>query len=90
MVWKAKLVVSRTYGEIETYHPGYLGAQDNYYVGPIKGVGRIYQQTFIDTYTKVGLAKLYDRKHALVAADMLNDKVLPLRTRHPFVARIDR
>lgn len=65
------------YGEIETHHPGYLGAQDTYYVGTIKGVGRIYQQTFIDTYTKVGFAKLYDRKHALIAADMLNDKVLP-------------
>jgi len=65
-------------GEIETYHPGYLGAQDTYYVGYIKGVGKIYQQTFIDTYTRVAAAKLYDRKNALVAADMLNDKVLPL------------
>lgn len=65
-------------GEIETYHPGYLGAQDTYYVGYIKGVGKIYQQTFIDTYTRVATAKLYDRKNALVAADVLNDKVLPL------------
>ena len=64
-------------GEIETYHPGYLGAQDTYYVGTIKGVGRIYQQTFIDTYSKVAFVKLYDRKNALVAADTLNDKVLP-------------
>lgn len=59
------------HGEIETHHPGYLGAQDTYYVGTIKGVGRIYQQTFIDTYSKVASAKLYDRKGALVAADML-------------------
>ncbi len=64
-------------GEIETEHPGYLGAQDTYYVGNIKGVGRIYQQTFIDTYSKMGMAKLYDRKNAITAADMLNDKVLP-------------
>jgi transposase InsO family protein len=64
-------------GEIETHHPGYLGAQDTYYVGYIKGVGKIYQQTFIDTYTRVAFAKLYDRKNALVAADMLNDKVIP-------------
>lgn len=64
-------------GEIETHHPGYLGAQDTYYVGTIKGVGRIYQQTFIDTYSKVAFAKVYDRKHALVAADMLNDRVVP-------------
>jgi hypothetical protein len=66
------------HGEIETHHPGYLGAQDTYYVGTIKGVGRIYQQTYIDTYTRVAQAKLYDRKNALVSADMLNDKVLPM------------
>jgi transposase InsO family protein len=64
-------------GQIETEHPGYLGAQDTYYVGTLKGVGRIYQQTFIDTYTRVAFAKLYDRKNALVAADTLNDRVLP-------------
>jgi transposase InsO family protein len=64
-------------GEIETHHPGYLGSQDSYYVGYIKGVGKIYQQTFVDTYTKVAFAKVYDRKNALVAADALNDKVLP-------------
>lgn len=69
-------------GEIETAHPGYLGAQDTYYVGTIKGVGRIYQQTFIDTYAKVAHAKLYDRKNALIAADMLNDKVLPWYEEH--------
>ena len=55
----------------------YLGAQDTYYVGNIKGVGRIYQQTFIDTYTRVAFAKLYESKHAITSADILNDKVLP-------------
>jgi len=70
------------HGEIETEHPGYLGAQDTYYVGNLKGVGRIYQQTFIDTYSKVALVKLYDRKHAITAADMLNDRVLPLFEEH--------
>jgi transposase InsO family protein len=64
-------------GEIETEHPGYLGAQDTYYVGNIKGVGRIYQQTFVDTYSKVAFAKLYDRKNAITSADLLNDKVVP-------------
>lgn len=65
------------HGEIETEHPGYLISQDTYYVGTIKGVGKIYQQTVIDTYTRVAFAKLYDRKNALVAADTLNDRVLP-------------
>jgi len=72
----------QAHGEIETEHPGYLGAQDTYYVGNIKGVGRIYQQTFIDTYSKVAFVKLYDRKNALTAADMLNDRVLPFFEEH--------
>ncbi len=65
------------HGEIETEHPGYLGSQDTYYVGNIKGVGRIYQQTFIDTYSRVAFAKLYTTKHAITSADILNDRVLP-------------
>jgi len=71
-----------SHGEIESLHPGYLGAQDTYYVGTLKGVGRIYQQTFIDTYTKMAFVKLYDRKNALVAADMLNDRVVPWYEEH--------
>jgi Winged helix-turn helix len=65
------------HGEFESEHPGYCGAQDTFYVGNLKGVGRIYQQTFIDTYTKVSFAKLYDRKTPITAADLLNDRVLP-------------
>lgn len=65
------------HGEIETLHPGYLGSQDTYYVGYIKGVGKIYQQTFVDTYSRVAFAKLYTDKNAIVAADMLNDMVIP-------------
>jgi transposase InsO family protein len=65
------------HGEFESECPGYCGAQDTFYVGTLKGVGRIYQQTFIDTYAKVAFAKLYDRKTPLTAADLLNDRVVP-------------
>ncbi|HDI6222877.1 TPA: transposase family protein, partial [Escherichia coli] len=64
-------------GEIETAHPGYLGSQDTFYVGNLKGVGRIYQQTFVDTYSKVAHCKLYVTKTPITAADLLNDRVLP-------------
>jgi len=70
------------HGEIETEHPGYLGAQDTYYVGTIKSIGRIYQQTFIDTYAKVAFAKLYDRKTPITAAELLNDRVIPFFDEH--------
>lgn len=65
------------HGEFESECPGYCGGQDTFYVGTLKGVGRIYQQTFIDTYSKVAFAKLYDTKTPITAADMLNDRVLP-------------
>ena len=57
-------------------------AQDTFYVGHIKGIGRIYQQTFIDTYAKTETAKLYDTKTAITAADCLNDRVIPFYDAH--------
>jgi transposase InsO family protein len=73
---KAKME-KEAHGAFESEHPGYCGAQDTFYVGNLKGVGRVYQQTFIDTYAKVAFAKLYDRKTPLTAADLLNDRVVP-------------
>lgn len=69
-------------GEIETAHPGYLGSQDTFYVGNMKGVGRVYQQTFVDTYSKWAAAKLYVTKTPITSADLLNDKVLPFFAEH--------
>lgn len=69
-------------GEIETAHPGYLGSQDTFYVGTFKGVGRIYQQTYVDTYAKVAHCKLYTTKTPIASADLLNDRVLPFYASH--------
>lgn len=69
-------------GEIETVHPGYLGSQDTFYVGTLKGVGRVYQQTFVDTYSKIAHCKLYTTKTPITSADLLNDRVLPFFEEH--------
>jgi transposase InsO family protein len=69
-------------GEFESECPGYCVAQDTFYVGTLKGVGRVYQQTAIDTYSKVAFAKLYDRKTPITAADVLNDRVIPFFDEH--------
>jgi len=74
--------VKEAHGEFESECPGYCGAQDTFYVGTFKGVGRIYQQTFIDTYSKVAAAKLYTEKTPITAADLLNDRVLPVFEDH--------
>ncbi len=52
MALERKKGKQEAHGEVETEYPGYLGSQNTYYVGNIKGVGRIYQQTFIDTLYK--------------------------------------
>jgi transposase InsO family protein len=81
-VMKQKKLEKEAFGEIETLYLGYLGSQDTFYVGTLKGVGRIYQQTFVDTYSKVAACKLYNMKTPITASDLLNDKVLPLFDMH--------
>src|SRR3954451_19234503 len=70
------------HGEFESECPGYCAAQDTFYVGMLKGVGRVYQQTCIDTYSKVAFAKRCDRKTPITAADLLNDRVVPFFDEH--------
>ena len=53
-----------------------------------KGVGRVYQQTYVDTYSKHADARLYTEKNTLIAADMLNERVIPFYEQHE--VRIDR
>ncbi len=64
--------------------PNIQGTSDPriHYVGTMKGVGRIYQQTFVDTYSRISICKLYTEKAAITAADLPNDKVLPFFAEH--------
>ena len=74
--------------------PAPAKAGDTFYVGTLKGVGRVYQQTVIDTYAKVAFAKLGacprarrsrdpgDRKTPITAAEILNDRVVPFYDEH--------
>lgn len=65
--------------------PRLLWSTGHLLVGTLKGVGRVYQQTYVDTYAKVAFAKLYDRKTPITAADLLNDRVLPFYDEHGVV-----
>ena len=62
---------------IEAFYPGYLFCQDTFYVGTIKGLGRIYQQAGIDAYSSFGLAKVYLNKKANSAIDFVKTKAIP-------------
>jgi len=72
----------QVHGEVESPHPGFLVAQDTCYIGYIKGIGKLYQQTGIDTHSNIGFAKAYTDKTSLTAADLLNDRVLPFFDEH--------
>ncbi|CAP56629.1 putative transposase [Gluconacetobacter diazotrophicus PA1 5] len=69
-------------GRVETEVPAIAAPRIPSMSAPLKGVGRVYQQTFVDTYSKVGFAKLYDRKTPVTAADLLNDRVIPFFELH--------
>jgi len=70
-------VEKREEAHIEAFYPGYLFCQDTFYVGTIKGLGRIYQQAGIDAYSNFGLAKVYLNKQADSAIDFVKTKVIP-------------
>ncbi len=82
-IWRAQMCASPS-----------AKAGDTFYVGTLKGVGRVYQQSFIDTYAKVAFAKLgacpwarqrrdpRDRKTPITAAELLNDRVIPFFDEH--------
>ena len=56
---------------LNTKHPGDVIGMDVFYVGCLKGIGRIYQYTGCDTYASFSWAKLYTDKSALSACDFM-------------------
>jgi transposase InsO family protein len=68
--------------KVESAYPGYLLSQDTFFVGTIKGVGRIYLQNVVDTYGSYAFGKLYTSKLPETAADVLYDRVLPFYESH--------
>ena len=69
---------NRKESHIKAFYPGYLFCQDTFYVGIIKGLGRIYQQTGIDAYANFGFAKVYTNKKADSAINFVETKVIPV------------
>lgn len=62
---------------IRAPHTGYLLSQDTFFVGYLKGVGKLYMQSVVDCANSFGFARLYTSKDALTAAHMLQDCVFP-------------
>lgn len=67
---------------IETKHTGDLVAVDTFFVGALKGVGRIYLQSVIDCFSRYAWGRLYTSKLPVTAVHVLNEDVLPFFDQH--------
>lgn len=62
---------------VESSRPGELLAQDTFYVGCIKGVGRIYLHAIVDTYGSYAFGFLHTSKIPECAVSVLHNDALP-------------
>lgn len=67
---------------IETRHTGDLVAVDTFFVGVLKGVGRVYLQSAIDCHSRYAWGRLYTTKLPVTAVHLLNEDVLPFFDQH--------
>jgi transposase InsO family protein len=72
---------------IEAPHTGALVAVDTFFVGTLKGVGKLYLQTAIDCHSRHAWARLYPSKLPVTAVHLMNSDVIPTFEAHG--AKID-
>jgi transposase InsO family protein len=61
----------------ESSRPGYLLSQDTFHVGTLKGVGRLYLHTVVDTYGSYAFGFLDTSNSPEAAVAVLHNAVLP-------------
>lgn len=67
---------------IETRHTGDLVAVDTFFVGTLKGVGKVYLQSAIDCHSRYAWGRLYTNKLPVTAVHLLNTDILPTFEQH--------
>ena len=67
---------------ITTHHTGELVAVDTFFVGTLKGVGKVYLQSVIDCHSRYAWGRLYTSKMPITAVHVLNECVLPFFEKH--------
>jgi len=67
---------------VESSRPGELLSQDTLYVGHLKGVGKVYMQAVVDTFSSFAFAYLHTGKLPDQAALILHNDVLPFYKKH--------
>lgn len=67
---------------IEVHNTGELVAVDTFFVGVLKGVGKVYLQSVIDCFSRYAWGRLYTNKLPVTAVHVLNNDVLPFFEQH--------
>ena len=67
---------------IEAPYTGAVVAVDTFFVGHLKGVGKVYLQTAIDCHSRHAWARLYPNKLPVTAVQLMNNDVLPTFDAH--------
>ena len=73
--------------QIEVHFPGDLVAVDTFFVGTLKGVGKIYLQSVLDCFSRHAWGRLYTSKLPLTAVQIMNNDVLPFFDEHAIGVR---
>jgi transposase InsO family protein len=67
---------------VESARPGELLCQDTFTVGRLKGIGRLYLHTVVDTYGSYAFGFLHTSKRPEAAVAVLHNDVLPFYQAH--------
>ena len=66
---------------VESAAPGELLSADTFYVGTLKGVGKVYLHAVVDTYGSYAFGFLHVSKQPEAAVAVLHNEVLPFYRR---------
>ena len=67
---------------VESSRPGELLSQDTFYVGRLKGVGKVYLHAVVDTFSSYAFGYLHTSKQPEAAALVVHNDVMPFYQAH--------
>lgn len=82
VVWLEKANPSFRERHVESSRPGELLCQDTFYVGRLKGVGKVYLHAVVDTFSSYAFGYLHTSKQPEAAALVVHNDVLPFYQAH--------
>lgn len=72
---------------LQSSRPGELLCQDTFYVGQLKGVGKVYLHAVVDSYSSYAFGFLHTSKQPEAAVAVLHNDVLPFYRQHELLVQ---